>query len=333
VLDLGDVLAAARGLTKVELDHLAPTRGFDPLDLLELLHPRLHLRGVARAGLEAGDEGLLLGEHGLLPRELRLLLGREHGPLTLVEVVVAREGRELAAVDLDDLGHEPVHELAVVRGHHDRALEALQELFEPQDRLDVEVVRRLVEEERVGALQEDLRERHAHLPAPRERAHVVVHHVLDEAEAREDLPRARLERVAVELFEAGLRVAVRFENRLHRVGARRVAHRELDRVERVRRVGHLARSGHGLFDHGAARHLAHVLREVPDGRPPVDRHLAAVGEFIPDDHAKDGGLARTVGADEADLLAAKDPHRGFEKENLRAVLLRDLIETNHARAL
>ena len=43
--------------------------------------------------------------------------------LALVEVVVARVGDQLAAVDLDDLRDHAVQELAVVRGHHQRALE------------------------------------------------------------------------------------------------------------------------------------------------------------------------------------------------------------------
>ena len=124
-------------------------RRLDLLDLLELLHARLHLRGVARARLEPLDEGLLLGEHRLLARVLRLLLRGGDLALLLVEVVVARVGRELAAVDLDDLGDEAVHELAIVRRHDQRALEVAQEALEPDDRLDVEVVGRLVEQQRV----------------------------------------------------------------------------------------------------------------------------------------------------------------------------------------
>ncbi len=55
-------------------------------------------------------------------------------------------------------------------GHGDDGAGVLGEvLLEPRDRLGVEVVRRLVEEEHVGLLQEQAHHRHAALLAPRER--------------------------------------------------------------------------------------------------------------------------------------------------------------------
>jgi hypothetical protein len=151
-LELRDVLARPRRWREVELDHLAAARRLDAVDLLELLHARLYLRRMARARLEAGDERLFLREHRLLARVLRFGLLGQDGALAVVEVVVAGEGRELAAVDLDDARAEAVHELAVVRRHDERAVEVAEERLEPEDRLDVEVVRRLVEEERVGCM-------------------------------------------------------------------------------------------------------------------------------------------------------------------------------------
>src|SRR5689334_15226679 len=61
VLQGDDVFARARGRRKIERDALAAPRGLDPLDLVELLHPALHLRGVRGARLEALDELDLLG--------------------------------------------------------------------------------------------------------------------------------------------------------------------------------------------------------------------------------------------------------------------------------
>src|SRR3712207_7289538 len=43
-----------------------------------------------------------------------------------------------SAVDLGDLADDAVHEVAVVRGHQERALPSLEERLEPDDRLDVE---------------------------------------------------------------------------------------------------------------------------------------------------------------------------------------------------
>jgi hypothetical protein len=56
-------------------DHgLAPARRRDLLDLVEFLHPALHLGGVRGARLEGLDELDLLSGHRLLALELRLLL-------------------------------------------------------------------------------------------------------------------------------------------------------------------------------------------------------------------------------------------------------------------
>src|SRR5690606_20567819 len=141
------VFSRARGRAELELDDLALAGRIDFLDLLELLHAGLDLGGVARARLEALDERLLFGEHGLLAGELRGLLLAAQLPLLLVEVVVARVADELACVDVDDATHDPIEERAIVGGEHERSLKILQEPLEPDDGLDVEVVRGLVEEQ------------------------------------------------------------------------------------------------------------------------------------------------------------------------------------------
>ena len=137
---------------------------------------------------------------------------------------------------------QAVQELAVVRGHHERALEGAQEALEPEDRLEVEVVGRLVEQQRVGLHDQDPRERDAHLPAARERADVAVDLLGREAEAGEDLARARLEPVAAELLEARLRLAEALDQRLELVGARGIGERVLELVQLARRLGDRARA-------------------------------------------------------------------------------------------
>ena len=328
-LELRHVVAGSRGLGEIELDDAAAARGLDLLDLVELLHPRLHLRGVARAGLEAVDEGLLLGEHRLLPRVLGLVLRLGEGALAYVRLVVAGVGHELAAIEVDDARDEAVHELAVVRGHEHRALELAEPALEPDDALDVEVVRRLVEQERVGALQQDLRERDAHLPAAGEVADVAVDEVRREAEAREDLPRPRLERVAVEGVEARLHLAEALDQGLELVEALGVGHAVLEQVELVGHVGDLAGARHRLLDDGAAVHVAHALLEPPEGHAAVDDHGAGVGRIVAGDHAEDGALARAVGAHQADLLALEEAERGVDEEDLLAVLTGDGVESDH----
>jgi hypothetical protein len=143
----------------------------------------------------------LLGQHRLLALELRLLLLLGERALLLVEAVVARIGGERTAIDLDDLADDPVHELAVVRGHHQRALEAFEEI---SSQIRLSMSRWLLTARRAAsrrAHQQDPGERHAHLPAARQLAHVAVHHLLAEAEAGQDFARPPVQRIAVELLE------------------------------------------------------------------------------------------------------------------------------------
>ncbi len=83
------------------------------------------------------------------------------------------------------------------------ALVALEELLEPDDAFEVEMVARLVEQHGVGIHEQDAGQRHAsHLPArPTAPPHVPVHHLRREAEAGEHLAGAPVERIAVELLK------------------------------------------------------------------------------------------------------------------------------------
>ena len=123
ILDHRHLIARARRHAELELHHLPLLRQFDLLDLVERLDAALHLRRLRGVRPEAIDEALFLGQHGLLPRERRLLVGLADGALALVEIVIARVSDDLAGIDFGDLRHDAVHELAVVRGHQQRARE------------------------------------------------------------------------------------------------------------------------------------------------------------------------------------------------------------------
>ena len=90
---------------------LAAAGQFDFLNLVQLLHPALHLGGVAGARLEPLDELDLLGQHRLLALELRLLLLFGQRALLLVEFVIAGIARQRTAIDLDDFVDDAIHEL------------------------------------------------------------------------------------------------------------------------------------------------------------------------------------------------------------------------------
>src|SRR6185436_14701329 len=58
-------------------------------------------------------------------------------------------------LELDDPGHRPVEERAVVRDEHDGAREAVEEALEAVEPLEVEAVRRLVEQQHVVTREQD----------------------------------------------------------------------------------------------------------------------------------------------------------------------------------
>ena len=102
----------------------------------------------------AGDLGLLLldrAAEGELARRLLLAPG----------VPGALEVARAAALELEHRGADRLEEPAVVRDEHDGGVERLQVRLEPLERGDVEVVRRLVEQQQVGVARERAGERRA----------------------------------------------------------------------------------------------------------------------------------------------------------------------------
>ena len=279
------------------------------------------------------DEALLLGEHRLLPRVGCLAVGFADRALALVEIVVARVARDFAAVDLGNPGDDAVHEVAIVRRHEQRPGPRLEERLEPDDRLDVEVVRRLVHQQDVGFAEQHARHGDAHLPAARQRADVAVDPLVVEPEAMENLARAALERVAAEMVVLLLHLAEALENPVHLVGAPGIFERLLQLLELVMQVADAPAAGDRLVEHRAARHLLDVLAEVADGELLRHRHVAFVRLLFARDHAEERRLARPVRSDEPDLLAGIELKGRVDEEDLATVLLADTGERDHFKGL
>ena len=91
-----------------------------------------------------------------------------------------------------------------MRNDDDRVREVREEVLEPVDGRDVEMVRRLVEQEDVGRAEERLCEQDAHLFRRREFVHLKVMLRVGDAESVEELCRLGLRVPAVELGELRL---------------------------------------------------------------------------------------------------------------------------------
>ena len=275
------------------------------------------------------DESLLLGQHGLLARIGRLAVGFPDRPLALVEVVVARIHGDLTAVDLGNLRRHAIHELAVVRRQQQRPRQRLEERLEPDDRLDVEVVGRLVHEQHVGPAEQHASHGHAHLPAAGQRADVALDPLVVEAETVQHLAGLCFEAIAAEVLVLLLHFAKAREDPVHVVGLRRVGHRGLQRLELMMQIAESPAAGNGFVQHRAAGHFIDVLAEVANRQLARNGDVAFVHALFADDHPEQGRLAGAIRTNESDLLAGVQLKRCVDEQNLTTVLLADLRKGNH----
>ena len=257
-------------------------------------------------GLGARLDALERARHGERELHLRVVdreVGLGHGALLDELVEVARVALEAHVLVVDHVREHLVEELGVVR-HDERrdvlALRAREEVAEPLLLLDVQVVRRLVEEQEIGVQEHGARERELHLPAARQVADGLVDELLRELHLEEllaDLLAA--ERREDRLLEAEV------DRRRVRVGAVDVVvdeagaelHELLGAGEARERAGR-----DGAHERGLA--AAVVAEEAVDAAAAhvevrrVEQDLAAVGE-LELDVAED--LALALGDVELDL--------------------------------
>ena len=121
---------------------------------------------LRRARLCAAAQPLELVPEEILPLRLACLLALDARRFLLEERgVISRVRVGTALVEFENARRRVIEEIAVVRDHEQRALARGEILLEPGDRLAVEVVCRLVEQQQIGGLHERRREREALLLA------------------------------------------------------------------------------------------------------------------------------------------------------------------------
>ena len=214
VFEFDDLQTGARGLRELEV-HLAQLLGRlldgDFLEALDLFFLRFGAGCHGGLGTEAINEDLEMGDLALLVLEgggllvfARLFFGQEI--VVVAVVVVQRTGAQF-----EHAGAEGVQEGAVVGDHHQATWVTRQVVLEPEERLEIEMVRRFVEEEECGFGDEETGEVGAHDPATGEGFGKLIGVAGFEAEAVEDFAGAGFERVVdvvvvvagLELFAAG----------------------------------------------------------------------------------------------------------------------------------
>ena len=192
---------------------------------------------------------------------------------------------------------DAVEKFAVVRDDEHGGGLAPQPGFEPDDRVEVEVVRRLVEQQQIGRAEQRPRQRQPVAPTARERRDRAVRVARSEAEpphhrlrSREDCALVQFSQRSVRMSKAHFIVA-RFGLRqfLARSAERRMAgQHEIDRV--------LVRS-------------LDILCDVSDPLGTRSLDDPGLGSEFAEQRCEQGRLAAAVRADEADALARPGYYR------------------------
>ena len=294
---LDHLVAEARPRRDVDLDRVELDVALLGEQALVVVQARLGLRAPALRVLAhplelGGDRALARGLLALLLLQALLLLLEPAR-------VVALERQAGAAVELEDPARDVVEEVAIVGDRDDRALVLLEVLLEPGDRLGVEVVRGLVEQQQVGRREQQPAERDAAALAAGERGHVGVGR--REAQGVHRLVELRVEVPGVGgvdlLLDAGELVG-----RLVGVVGRQLVEAVEQRAGLGDAVLDVAAHVLGLVELG-------LLLEQPDGGAGRELRLAAVLGVLPGHDPQERRLAGAVEAQHADLRAGEEGER------------------------
>jgi hypothetical protein len=305
------------GLAKLERERRRHVSRCDELHFLERLHAALRLPGLGGLGLEAIDEALQMGDRFLLLLVGALLQRKLLRAKDLELRVVAAVARHPSILQMQrDVAHR-VQELAVMRNHDQRAGVAVQPVLEPDDRVEIEVIRRLVEQQQIGAAHQCLREVQPHAPAARK--------------ARDAFARLRERKAQPEqqrLGAGGRRIAIRIGEGCMLVGESLAVMGAFGRGDARFDLAQIGVAVERIFERRflGGRCVLRHMRDAPGGR---QRNIAGVGMQLTAQDGKERRLARAVCADESGFLARiEGERRGFEK-GLDATREAELVETDH----
>ncbi len=200
--------AAALRLGEPERQVRLAAGRLDPDDPVELLLARRGLPGL-RARPPARDEPLQAGDLLRLLLRLGALAVDREGPLTPERRVAHRPVLRPATVELQHAGRHRLQEPAVVGDEDHGGVDLHDRALQPLDRLDVEVVRGLVQQQHVGPRHQRARQRRARELAAREAHERPRELLLADAETAQHALHPGAPGVAAGPLESRLRLLVR----------------------------------------------------------------------------------------------------------------------------
>ena len=211
-----------------------------------------------------------------------------------------------------------------MRDDHDRAAVTPEVPFEPRDGVEVDVVGRLVEEQKVGVLRQDDPEPQATALAPRERRHRAAHVLLGEPELLSQDGDLALELVAAREVVAVHHVREVVQGLL--VARGRVVLRLRERRAERNHVGEAREEGGQDVPFGAELVRLPVVAER--GLSTDDRR-ALVGLDLSGDDPQERRLAGAVGRDEGRALAEREAEGDVLKQRVAGVPEAEVGDLEH----
>ena len=214
-----------------------------------------------------------------------------------------------------------VEKLAVVGDESERALVAAEPALQPDDRVEVEVVRRLVEQQQIRRAHERAREVEPHAPAAGELGDAPLEVRRREAEPVEHRRGAGARRVAVPVRERLVRV------------------REALAVAGVLGVGELALGAPqrlvAVDDELDRRALerGRFLGDVGDGPAGRQLDVAGIGVQLAAEEREQARLPAAVGADHADAFAGVEGEVRAVEQELRSAAEAEFAQRDHGAGM
>ena len=273
----------------------------------------MRLSRLARFVAEAVDEALELAPLGVCARLLRACGGQRLR-------MGFGEAREVAGVmgqaparHVEDAVRHGIEQGAIVAHHHECPGIALQMSLQPRGRLEIEVVRRLVEQQQFRLEEEPSGERDPHAPAAGEvRERHLLHRLVD-AEAGQQARSPRRGRVRADLRKPGFDLG---------------AARTLGAL----RLGNQGRAFLVRCEHGGARRLRaarHLLVDQSHGKTPGAEDRAFIGLEPAHSKAQQGRLAAAIAPHQSEPLACADLRGHALEEEAPVDAVSDVLEGQH----
>ena len=266
---------------------------FSPASTFDLARATRRLPRLGRVGGKTADKRLQFRNLRLLFRIVRQHALSHLGGGQHVVVIIAGIDADLAIIQISHMRADAVQEVAIVGNDDHRAPAGIDDLFQPADGVDIEIVGGLIEEQDVRIGKQCLRQQHPQLESRGDGVHESL--VLGQryAYSQQQFPSAGLRRVSVEFGEAGFQFG---GPHVVILGGIRVG---VDGVPFLLHLPQLAVPHHDGIDHRAILKGELILTQLAHSFARIDADVSGSGFEIASQDLHEGGFAAAVGPDQA----------------------------------